>query len=552
MKICLIQPPYSLGEEGAEECFRKELSLLASCGEDGKPDLIVLPEYADVLFAAKDRAALLAAHERFFPRLFDACREAARKNGAIVFFNALDRAESGNWRNATWALGRDGEIAGKYGKRHLPPLERDLFGLDTADADGPRFPEIVEIDGLRFAFLTCYDFYFYEAFPLIARERPDFIIGCSLQRSDRHDASEIMCRHLAYNTNAYVLRSSVSMEGLPGAIDGVCGATMAVSPDGRVLSNLFGKVGALSVEIDPAVKYRKPAGFGRAPAPHWEYAEYGRNPYQYRPAGPGTVLSDERMPYPRICAHRGFNTVAPENSLPAFGAAVALGAEEIEFDLWETKDGEIVSIHDAGLERVSNGTGYVWEHTLAELETYDFGSKAGPEYEGLPIVRFEEILEKFSCRTVMNIHVKAVDDERPLPEAYLEKMIRLIRKYDAQKHCYFMSGNPAVLRQLGALAPDIPRCAGADEDPHRDLVEKALACDCTKIQLFSPHFPSNPPEFVKEQIDKAHENGIRVNLFYSDRREEAAEYLALGVDTILTNDYNRVAKAKGYRLQGVS
>ena len=52
------------------------------------------------------------------------------------------------------------------------------------------------------------------------------------------------------------------------------------------------------------------------------------------------------MPYPRVCAHRGFSTIAPENSMPAFGAAVAMGAEEIEFDLWYTKDGEIVSIFD--------------------------------------------------------------------------------------------------------------------------------------------------------------------------------------------------------------
>ena len=57
------------------------------------------------------------------------------------------------------------------------------------------------------------------------------------------------------------------------------------------------------------------------------------------------------MSYPSLCAHRGFSSVAPENSMPAFGAAVALGAEEIEFDLWSTKDGVLVSCHDETLER---------------------------------------------------------------------------------------------------------------------------------------------------------------------------------------------------------
>ncbi len=45
------------------------------------------------------------------------------------------------------------------------------------------------------------------------------------------------------------------------------------------------------------------------------------------------VTTDREMPYPRICAHRGFGTIAPENSMPAFGAAVSMGAEEIELDL---------------------------------------------------------------------------------------------------------------------------------------------------------------------------------------------------------------------------
>ena len=256
------------------------------------------------------------------------------------------------------------------------------------------------------------------------------------------------------------------------------------------------------------------------------------------------VPSDRDMPYPRICAHRGFNTVAPENSLPAFGAAVALGADEIEFDLWETKDHEIISLHDADLDRVSTGEGAVWDHTYEELLTYDFGVKKAPAYEGLKVLRFEEILRKFSRQTVFNIHVKSRDDENPLPEDYLKKMISLIREYGAAEHSYFMSGNPAILLQLGRLAPDIGRCAGSDGDVHRNLAERAIACGCGKIQLFSPHFQYNPEDHVARQIEEAHRNGVRVNLFYSDDAEEALRYLEMGVDTILTNDYLRVSKAK--------
>ena len=73
----------------------------------------------------------------------------------------------------------------------------------------------------------------------------------------------------------------------------------------------------------------------------------------------GEIVKDKDLAYPRVCAHRGFNSVAPENTMPAWGLAVALGAPEIEFDLWRTKDGVIVSCHDPNLDRVSTGTGMV-------------------------------------------------------------------------------------------------------------------------------------------------------------------------------------------------
>ena len=143
----------------------------------------------------------------------------------------------------------------------------------------------------------------------------------------------------------------------------------------------------------------------------------------------------------------------------------------------------------------------------------------------------------------MNIHIKSMDDVNPVPEENLREIIRLIDKYDCRKYSYFMSGNPAILGQLKELVPDITRCAGATNDPYEDLVEKALKYDCKKIQLFQPHFAKNEPNYVKKAIDKAHEHGIIVNVFYADTYEEAKHYLELGADVILTNDYQRVARA---------
>ena len=181
--------------------------------------------------------------------------------------------------------------------------------------------------------MTCYDFYFYENFAPLARQNVDVIIGCSHQRTDTHDALSIINRFLSYHTNAYLVRASVSL----GEESPVCGSSSIIAPDGKVLVDMKSDIGVGSAEFDPHEKYYKPAGFRGQPKAHYEYIEEGRRPWLYRNGGKGILPFDAYLPYPRICAHRGFNSVAPENSMPAYGAAVALGAEEIEFDLWSTK-----------------------------------------------------------------------------------------------------------------------------------------------------------------------------------------------------------------------
>ena len=531
MKVCVIQPPYSRDVSYSEEYFNYKLDMLKRCTDE---DIIVLPEYSDVPCATKDLTETLFYHKKYIGTLLEECKKTAIRCSSLVFVNALCETETG-YRNTTYAIDKKGEVVGKYFKKHLPPLEQDVLKLDSDYTFCPSEPYVIEIDGLRYGFLTCYDFYFYEAFARIAREKVDIIIGCSLQRSDSHDAIETMCRFLAYNTNAYVIRSSVSFS----EDSEICGASMVVNPEGKVLLNMKGRFGKESVEIDTAKKYLKPAGFGNPDAPHYEYIEYGRKPWQYRPAGSAIVRDNEHMPYPRVCAHRGFSAAAPENSMPAFGAAVAMGAEEIEFDLWMTKEGEWVSIHDSSLERVSNGTGNVWDYTLAELKKLDFGSKFSERYKGLKIQTLEEILEKLACHVIMNMHIKTREEGGGDPndiysDEDIKKLLRLIDRYDCKKYVYFMTVSRILHKKLQEFAPDIPRCMG-DRWHDYTLVDRAIEAGCKRVQFFKPYFN-------QEMFDKAHENGIICNVFWSDDPEEAKEFIKMGADVILSNDYHNVSK----------
>ena len=147
----------------------------------------------------------------------------------------------------------------------------------------------------------------------------------------------------------------------------------------------------------------------------------------------------------------------------------------------------------------------------------------------------EDILKKFACHCVMNVHLKTEGDK---PE-YLDKVIALIKKYDCEKHAYLMISQDSLLERLQREYPDIKRCCGANKDKWA-IVDRAIKYGCQKVQLFKPYFN-------QEMIDKAHEHGIICNVFWSDDPDETRRFLDMGIDVILTNDYNRIAQVVAER-----
>ena len=105
-------------------------------------------------------------------------------------------------------------------------------------------------------------------------------------------------------------------------------------------------------------------------------------------------------------AHRGFHdnrSECPENSLPAFESAIQMGYG-IELDVQLTKDGEMVVVHDEEIDRVSDGSGFVKDYTLAELKILNF-NKTHPEYQNVKIPTLREVYEALKP-TGMTINVE--------------------------------------------------------------------------------------------------------------------------------------------------
>ena len=120
----------------------------------------------------------------------------------------------------------------------------------------------------------------------------------------------------------------------------------------------------------------------------------------------------------------------------------------------------------------------------------------------------------------------------------MEEIVGLIRKYDCAKHIYFMTTSDRMIKKVQAYAPEMRCCVGWDgnkTDP-LSMAKRAIALGAYKIQLFKPYFN-------QETVDLAHAHGILCNVFWSDDPEEAKAFRAMGIDTVLTNDYLRIKNA---------
>lgn len=290
------------------------------------------------------------------------------------------------------------------------------------------------------------------------------------------------------------------------------------------------------------------------------------------------ALNNRDCPYPRICAHRGYNFVAPENTLPAYALAVAMGAEEIELDLWPSKDGDLIVCHDPYVDRTTNGTGTITELTTAEIRALDAGVNGGEAYKGIHLPLFDEVLDLVGGKTILNIHIKSSLKNRLRPEKMIERGKDLNRRHSTHEvllpplhegiedvipeletrpivpydekifseilaaldrhHCReyaYITGEADVLTTARKLAPDMPRCC-LEGHMNFSIVEHAIEYGCEKVQFCKGLT-------TQAMIDKAKANGLICNLFWADTKEEAEAYLAIGIDCVLTNNYQPVSLA---------
>lgn len=147
-----------------------------------------------------------------------------------------------------------------------------------------------------------------------------------------------------------------------------------------------------------------------------------------------------------IFAHRGASQYAPENTMPAFDLAWKMKADGIETDVQLTKDGVPVLIHDEGLERTTDGTGYVNNFTFKELRALDAGSWFGEKFFGTLIPSLDEMLGWIQTKPLyLNIELK----NNKIDYEHLEAIVvEKVKHYQLLNRTILSTFNPDSVRRL--------------------------------------------------------------------------------------------------------
>jgi glycerophosphoryl diester phosphodiesterase len=187
-------------------------------------------------------------------------------------------------------------------------------------------------------------------------------------------------------------------------------------------------------------------------------------------------------------AHRGFSSRAPENTLAALRMAMAEPhVQWIEIDTQLTSDGIPVIIHDFSLDRTTNGTGQVKNHTWEQLQKLDAGSWKGSAFKGERIPSLDEVLELCSGHLHLNIELKTTGDMYPgLEKAVMERIVY----YGMENDVVLTSFDMGALRKVKELNPNFTTGLIINQRPP-DLLKRLKDLNCTFLSIGASHLDPN-------------------------------------------------------------
>jgi glycerophosphoryl diester phosphodiesterase len=248
--------------------------------------------------------------------------------------------------------------------------------------------------------------------------------------------------------------------------------------------------------------------------------------------------------------HRGASGHAPEHTLPSYDLALRMGADYIEQDLQQTKDGVLVVMHDETLDRTARGpaancTGLVHDKTLAQVKTCDVGSwfnEANPsaarrEYVGLRVPTLEEVFRRYGRRANYYIETKSPESADHMEESLLELLDRYRLRAPAVSRWQVLiqSFSPPSLIKIHQLDPSLPLIQLLQGGP--SLVNQ-LPLDV--VARYAVGIGPAQSSVDKDLVAAAHARCLAVHPYTVNEPADMKSLIAAGVDGMFTNFPDRL------------
>ncbi|PES62262.1 glycerophosphodiester phosphodiesterase [Bacillus cereus] len=239
-------------------------------------------------------------------------------------------------------------------------------------------------------------------------------------------------------------------------------------------------------------------------------------------------------------AHRGASAYAPEHTLEAYQLGQQLKGDYIEIDLQMTKDGHLVAMHDETLNRTTNGTGFVKNHTLDEIKQLNAGSffnkkypnLAKKEFEDAKVPTLEEIIETFGRNANYYIETKS-PDEYPGME---EKLLEIIKHYEISDKVIIQSFSEESLGKIHSLNDNIPLVQLLSYKKVVQLTDSEIE----KYKTYCIGLGMNYKYIDAVYVKKIKKHGLEVHPFTVDNEKDMEKLLKWGVDGMFTNYPDRL------------
>lgn len=220
-----------------------------------------------------------------------------------------------------------------------------------------------------------------------------------------------------------------------------------------------------------------------------------------------------------IVCHRGANRHAPENTYASTQVCIEWGVEYVEIDVRRSADGVMYLLHDARVDRTTDGRGYLSELDSSVVDTLDAGSWFGPEFAGERVPRLEPFLRWIDGRIKVYFDVKDAD---------IGELVALVRQLGMEDESFFWFGDERDARRFRGIAPGLELKINAASVEDVEAAARDFRADIIEVRL---------PNLTPELIDACRDRGLEIMVYQPlPDREAFARILELGADKVNLNE----------------